>query len=268
MRELFDIEVDSAALLPEDDVSDGFDNIANVLKVSPSFLDQYIAAARAVSRQAVGDPPPAGPTRVLLRGNLNRDPFVEGGLPLGLQPGMLVEHLFPADAEYELRVNGDAVVTLDGVKVATTGRVSVKAGTHKVGLAIPARSLVESESLFQSFVTGGLTRLERACHVLGISPGSVRSGLERSPEPKISTRRALPLVPSLESCGRHARKKVRPSQPGGDSPDKAWSQTGSAATRQEPGTGAPPDGSRRLAPDNWGLNLPSSCGISLTRLFW
>ena len=34
-------------LLPVDDISDGFDNIASVLKVSPSFLDQYISAARA-----------------------------------------------------------------------------------------------------------------------------------------------------------------------------------------------------------------------------
>src|SRR5262245_16282401 len=45
MRDIFGIEVDSAALLPVDDISDGFDNIANALKVSPSFLDQYIMAA-------------------------------------------------------------------------------------------------------------------------------------------------------------------------------------------------------------------------------
>jgi mono/diheme cytochrome c family protein len=154
MRELFDIEVDSAALLPADDVSDGFDNIANVLKVSPSFLDQYISAARAVSRQAVGNPPPSKPVATLLRGALDQNPYGDGGLPLGLQPGMLVEHLFPADAEYEFRVNGAAVVTLDGVKIPTTGRVQVKAGVHKVGLATAPRSLVESEGVFQSFVPG------------------------------------------------------------------------------------------------------------------
>src|SRR5215468_3373909 len=37
MRDLFSVEVDAAALLPTDDISDGFDNIAGVLKVSPSF---------------------------------------------------------------------------------------------------------------------------------------------------------------------------------------------------------------------------------------
>src|SRR4030095_1283623 len=37
IKELFDIDLDAAALLPADDTSDGFDNISNVLKVSPSF---------------------------------------------------------------------------------------------------------------------------------------------------------------------------------------------------------------------------------------
>src|SRR5205085_202978 len=48
MHDLFGIDVDAAALLPTDGISDGFDNIAAALKVSPSFLDQYIMAARAV----------------------------------------------------------------------------------------------------------------------------------------------------------------------------------------------------------------------------
>src|SRR5579862_2174402 len=55
-RDLFGIEIDSNALLPTDDVSDGFDNIASALKVSPSFLDQYILAARAVVKKAMSTP--------------------------------------------------------------------------------------------------------------------------------------------------------------------------------------------------------------------
>src|SRR2546422_6650044 len=57
IRDLFALDVDMAALLPNDDISEGFDNIASALKVSPSFLDQYIIAARALARQAVGTPP-------------------------------------------------------------------------------------------------------------------------------------------------------------------------------------------------------------------
>ncbi len=172
MRELFGIDVDAAALLPADDMSDGFDNIANVLKVSPSFLDQYISAARAVSIQAIGKPLPSEAVLVNLRGT----PADPADLPLGTRNGTVAEYLFPADGEYEFRVGGaggggrggrgrvpqagftpesDAtVVTLDGVKIATTGRVIVKAGMHKIAVSTPARSLIENESMLQSFVPG------------------------------------------------------------------------------------------------------------------
>ena len=63
MRDLFALDVDMSTLLPNDDISEGFDNIASALKVSPSFLDQYIMAARAMAKQAVGAPAPDGQTR-------------------------------------------------------------------------------------------------------------------------------------------------------------------------------------------------------------
>src|SRR6187549_2716845 len=68
MRDLFAIDVDVSALLPNDEISDGFDNIASALKVSPSFLDQYIMAARAMAKQAVGVPVGEGEARTTLRG--------------------------------------------------------------------------------------------------------------------------------------------------------------------------------------------------------
>ena len=55
IEDLFGLPIEVSALLPRDDESDGFDNVANVLKVSPSFLEQYISAARIVSEEAVGD---------------------------------------------------------------------------------------------------------------------------------------------------------------------------------------------------------------------
>src|SRR5205823_12148237 len=114
-------------------------------------LDQYINAARAVSRQAVGEPAPAVPAPVILRGTVDQDPYGKRGLPLGTQPGMLVDYLFPGDGEYEFRINGTAVVTLDGVTIPTAGRVAVKSGTHKVGLATVPRSYIESDNTLQSF---------------------------------------------------------------------------------------------------------------------
>jgi mono/diheme cytochrome c family protein len=152
IKDLLDVDVDASALLPSDDISNGFDNIANVLKVSPSFLDQYIMAARAVTRQAVGDPPPSEPVKAILRAG-TADPHET--LPLGTRGGILVEHLFPADGEYEFKVTGTAsILTLDGAKISPTGRIAVKAGPHKVGLTSVAHSFVESEATLQSFIPG------------------------------------------------------------------------------------------------------------------
>lgn len=177
MRDILGIEVDGAQLLPTDDISDGFDNIAAVLKVSPAFMDQYVSAARTVTLLAVGQPLADGPQNVTLRGGVNGDPYARDGVPLGTRATLLVEHLFPADGEYEFRMGGaggrggrggapvpqplgpggpnDTAVTLDGQIVPLTGRVKVTAGVHRVGVAQPMRSFIESEGGFYSLVPGG-----------------------------------------------------------------------------------------------------------------
>ncbi len=56
IRDLLGVDIDASRLLPADVTSDGFDNVAQVLRVSPTYLDQYIAAAREISIKAVGNP--------------------------------------------------------------------------------------------------------------------------------------------------------------------------------------------------------------------
>ncbi len=56
IADLLGVTVDPNALLPRDDKSGNFDNIAEVLKVSPTFLDQYFSAARQVTVAAIGSP--------------------------------------------------------------------------------------------------------------------------------------------------------------------------------------------------------------------
>jgi hypothetical protein len=134
VRYLFDLEFDPGSLLPQDDLSDGFDNVAKVLQVSPTFLDQYLAAARSVAVQAVGNPGsrPVGTPYANPFGGPQHN-HVEG-LPLGTRGGFAVEHIFPADGEYELNINDMAralwvegmefentlVALVDGVKVYET----------------------------------------------------------------------------------------------------------------------------------------------------
>ena len=55
IRDLLALDIDAAALLPPDDESSGFDNIADVLTVSPSLMERYLSASWNISRQAVGN---------------------------------------------------------------------------------------------------------------------------------------------------------------------------------------------------------------------
>ncbi len=107
--DLLAVKVDPSTILPTDDTIDGFDNVANVLQVSPSFLDQYLTAARQIAVDAVGQVPtrPNG-TQYIVKDAGNQEEYEEG-LPLGTRGGMQVTHFFPADGEYELNISNMAV---------------------------------------------------------------------------------------------------------------------------------------------------------------
>ena len=134
VRDLLDLEIDVAELLPADGVSYGFDNIAGVLGVSPTLLERYLAAARKIARVAVGRPAPSATAEVFrLASDLPQDDWV-AGMPFGTRGGGAFRHTFPEDAEYDLRIrlarnagNNLAVfevphtveVSLDGMLVRT-----------------------------------------------------------------------------------------------------------------------------------------------------
>ena len=104
VRDLLALDVDVTTLLPPDDSTHGFDNIADALGVSPLLLESYVVAARKISRLAVANPaiPPSAETYVGAHDetqDTHRD-----GMPFGTRGGLRVEHHFPVDGEYEVRV--------------------------------------------------------------------------------------------------------------------------------------------------------------------
>jgi len=145
VRDLLDLEIDVATLLPADDSSEGFDNIAEALGVSPSLVQGYVSAAMKISRLAVGDRTLiSSRTTYAVPPGFSQERHVDG-LPLGTRGGILARHYFPLDAEYEFNVGGGlgggAIdVTLDGQNVAPSGartfRIPVPAGPHTIGAAI------------------------------------------------------------------------------------------------------------------------------------
>jgi hypothetical protein len=102
IRDLLALDVDTAALLPNDESSQGFDNIT-VGDLSPTLLDRYITAAQRISRLAVGTPgrSPGGDT-FRFRADLTQEEHVEG-LPFGTRGGALIAYQFPQDGEYEIQ---------------------------------------------------------------------------------------------------------------------------------------------------------------------
>jgi len=163
-------EMDYEVLLPADNASSGFDNIADLLFVSPVVMERYLAAAQKISRLAVGDmrmPEMVNMHRMPLE--LPQDEPVDG-LPFGTRGGLHVKSHFPLDAMYTFHIElarsapepHEIEITIDGERVAA-GRVGegggrsraaetlefdvpVSAGPHDVGVAFVRRTLALDES--------------------------------------------------------------------------------------------------------------------------
>jgi len=103
VRDLLLVDVNGAEVLPPDDTAQGYDNIASALQVSPSFIEQYVIAARNVAIEALGkrDARAQGWTFKASPGNqLTHVP----GLPLGTRGGILANVDLPADGEYHINI--------------------------------------------------------------------------------------------------------------------------------------------------------------------
>ncbi len=107
IRDLLGVEIDVRAFLSPDDSDHGFDNIADVLSVSPVRLDEYMSAARRVSRLAVGDPatgPALEAKTYELPPLLFQDDQMSEDFSFGTRGGLAVRHYFPLDGEYLLTI--------------------------------------------------------------------------------------------------------------------------------------------------------------------
>ena len=138
VRDLLALEIDVTRFLPPDDSSYGFDNIADVLRVSPLLLEQYLSAARVISRAAVGSPAVRAATDTYRTAPDHTQDYPLDGLPFGTRGGLAARHYFPLDAEYEVRafLKRTAQTGIRGlgeahdVEIAVDG---VRAGLFRVG---------------------------------------------------------------------------------------------------------------------------------------
>ena len=172
VRELTGVAIDVASLLPPDDMSQGYDNMSDVLTVSPTLIDSYLTAAGRIARLAVGDPEatPSVATYVVPQAfsQMRHVP----GTPFGTRGGIAVRHHFPADGDYVFRLSfyfasigaffGDNIpaegeqieIAVDGERVALvdldrklrttdvlrTPPIPIEAGPHQVSASFLQRA--------------------------------------------------------------------------------------------------------------------------------
>ena len=106
MRDLLGLEIDGRGLLSaEDEAQEGFENIASVLSASPALIENYLAAARTVSRLAIGDETLSPVVKTFnISKLLVQDEQMSDDLPFGSRGGAVIRYSFPLDGEYTIKV--------------------------------------------------------------------------------------------------------------------------------------------------------------------
>ena len=189
IRDLLALEVDAGDWLPLDTMSSNFDNFADAQTLSPTLLEAYLNAAADISRMAVGDGNARSVDETYTNPiYLSQHPWNQlEGAPYGTHGGMVIDHVFPADAEYVLAMTFggganarlvDIDVSIDGDRVALlhhtqteggadgrggtpirTEPIFVRAGQHRLSAAFIRRSDGPYEDLIRphdwSFAGGG-----------------------------------------------------------------------------------------------------------------
>ncbi len=181
VRDLFSLDVRAGNTLPLDDTGYGFDNIGDVLSLSPVLLERYLTASRMVSRLAVADTDlkPEINSFDLGRGRGARNEAVSEDLPFGSGLGLSFTYTFPVDADYTFKVRLPAPAPGFGETAAPVGqvlelKVPVKAGVRHVGISFMRSNAVpETLPVFGNGRGGGGAGVGR-----GGAPGASMAHLD------------------------------------------------------------------------------------------
>jgi hypothetical protein len=115
IHDLLALDIDARELLPGDDASFGFDNVAGSLGISPVLIERYTNAAATIARLAVGDMQMTPERKTHYVPNFLMQSEHLEGLPYGTRGGVRVEHYFPLDAQYGINV--DLMSAVNGIHI-------------------------------------------------------------------------------------------------------------------------------------------------------
>jgi hypothetical protein len=240
IKDLLDLDVDAGSWLPLDTMSNNFDNMADAQTLSPTLLESYLNAAAAISRMSVGDRnAPSVDETFTTSQYLSQHPWDHiDGAPYGTRGGIVINHVFPADADYVFGMTfhggfgvspgdntrlEDIDISIDGERVALipfnaaggkddlkTMPIFIRAGQHKVAAAFVRRLEGPYEDLMRphdwSFAGGGsggqgVSAIPHLRDLVITGPKNATGVSETSSRKKIFTCR--PTSPSEERpCAR------------------------------------------------------------------
>jgi hypothetical protein len=155
IRDLLAVDIKPGAALPVDDSGYGFDNIGEVLTISPALLEKYISVARKVSRLAVGDQAVKPSEERFQPRRMGRGERASDDLPFYSRGGLSFQYYFPLDGEYLIRVKTPANVDIGAPAQFYEARLPVKAGLRAVGVTFP-REGAKIEPALPGIRRGGL----------------------------------------------------------------------------------------------------------------
>jgi mono/diheme cytochrome c family protein len=155
IRDLLAVDIKPGGALPVDDSGYGFDNIGEVLTISPALLEKYISMARKVSRLAVGDQAIKPSEERFQPRRMGRGERASDDLPFYSRGGLSFQYYFPLDGEYLIRVKTPANVDIGAPAQFYEARLPVKAGLRAVGVTFP-REGAKIEPALPGIRRGGL----------------------------------------------------------------------------------------------------------------
>jgi cytochrome c551/c552 len=139
IRDLLALDIKPGSKLPADDTGYGFDNIGDVLSLSPILIERYISVGRMVSRLAIGDinrKPEVNEFEAPRLGKGARTERIGDDLPFDSAGGISVQYPFPVDAVYVFKIKMPGGGAAEP-KVFEQ-RIPVKAGTRTVAVTFLA----------------------------------------------------------------------------------------------------------------------------------
>jgi mono/diheme cytochrome c family protein len=165
VRDLVGLDIDMSKSLPVDDTGYGFDNIADILTVSPTLMDRYVNVAGKISRLATGQ---TSPKVITTDFKLTKDLFenafgvpsynerANDELPLDSRGGGAIKFYAPYDASYTIQIylnSGSSTESEIEAYHRVEVKVPLKAGLRTIGVSF-RKQLALDETILPKTTTG------------------------------------------------------------------------------------------------------------------